>query len=82
MYTTTIKEFIMNGWAIGSLLCLLYTVTVIILAGKKSPGLIKMVKMKLGKNTTDRAALTASYVMSGIFGAAGIVMLVLAVTAG
>jgi hypothetical protein len=67
----------MNGWVLGGLLCIIYTLVVGGLALKKSPGLIKLVKMKMGKNTTDKAAITLSLVMAGIIGAAGIVFFIL-----
>lgn len=69
---------VMNGWALGGLLCIIYMLVVGGLALKKSPGLIKLVKMKLGKKTTDKTAVTLSLVMAGIVGAAGIVFFVLA----
>ncbi len=67
----------MNGWVLGGLLCIIYMLVVGGLALKKSPGLIKLVKMKMGKNTTDKAAITLSLVMAGIIGAAGIVFFIL-----
>jgi len=72
----------MNGWAIGGLLCVIYAVVVGGLAIKKSPGLIKLVKMKMGKKMTDKGAVTASLVMAGIIGVAGIVFFILAATQG
>jgi hypothetical protein len=44
----------MNGWALGGLACILYMLVVGGLALKKSPGLIKLVKMKLGKKMTTK----------------------------
>ena len=67
----------MDGWALGALGCFLYTVIVGGLALKKSPGLIKIVKMKMGKNTTDKTAINLSLVMAAIFGIAGIVLFVI-----
>lgn len=64
----------MNGWALGGLLCILYMLIVGGLALKKSPGLIKLVKLKLGKKTTDKTAVTLSLVMAVIMGVAGIVL--------
>jgi len=71
----------MNGWALGGLACILYTVVVGGLALKKSPGLIKIVKMKLGKKTTDQAAVTISLVMAALFGIAGIVLFIIGLSA-
>jgi len=59
------------------LFCLVYALVVGYFAFKKSPVLIKLVKMKLGKNMTDKAALTTCYVMACIMLVAGIVLLVL-----
>ena len=67
----------MNGWALGGLLCILYTLIVGGLALKKSPGLIKIVRMKLGKKTTDQTAITISLVMAALFGIAGIVLIII-----
>lgn len=67
----------MNGWVLGGLLCVIYMLVVGGLALKKSPGLIKLVKMKMGKNTTDKTAITLSLVMAGIIGALGIVFFIL-----
>jgi len=67
----------MNGWVLGGLLCIIYTLVVGGLALKKSPGLIKLVKMKLGKNATDKTAITLSLIMAGVIGAAGIVFFIL-----
>ncbi|NCA99133.1 MAG: hypothetical protein EOM08_03315 [Clostridia bacterium] len=66
----------MNGWALGGLACFLYTVIIGGLALKKSPGLIKIVKMKLGKKTTDQTAITLSLVMAGLSGIAGIILFI------
>lgn len=71
----------MNGWALGGLACMIYTVIVGGLALKKSPGLIKIVKMKLGKKTTDQTAVTVSLVMAALFGIAGIVLFIIGLSA-
>ena len=67
----------MNGWALGGLLCILYTVVVGGLALNKSPGLIKIVKMKMGKKTTDETAIKISLAMAVIFGIAGVVRFII-----
>lgn len=67
----------MNGWALGGLACLIYAAIVGGLAYKKSPGLVKLVKMKMGKKTTDQTAITISMVMAGVVGIAGIVLIVI-----
>ena len=71
----------MNGWALGGLACILYTVIVGGLALKKSPGLIKIVKMKMGKKTTDRTAVTVSLVMAALFGITGILLFIIGLSA-
>ncbi len=67
----------MDGWALGALLCFIYTFIVGGLALKKSPKLIKIVKMKLGQKTTDQTVITISLVMAGLVGVAGIILLVI-----
>lgn len=67
----------MNGWVIGGLACIIYMLVLGGLALKKSPTLIKLVKMKLGKKISDKTAFTFSLVMAGIVGAAGIVFFIL-----
>ena len=67
----------MNGWALGGLICIIYMLVVGGLALKKSPGLIRLVKMKLGKKTTDKSAVTISLVMAGIIGAVGIALFII-----
>jgi len=45
------------GYLLGGIACLLYAVLVGYFGGiKKSPGLLKLVKMKLNKNMSDGAA--------------------------
>ncbi|MFO7612306.1 MAG: hypothetical protein R6W99_07470 [Clostridia bacterium] len=67
----------MNGWVIGGILCMLYAGIVSFLAYKKSPGLIKVVKMKMGKKMTEKGAITTCYVMSGIVFIAGIIFFII-----
>ncbi|MBU0927949.1 MAG: hypothetical protein KKA67_09385 [Spirochaetes bacterium] len=45
------------GYLLGGIACLAYTAAVGYFGGiKKSPGLLKLVKMKLGKNMSDETA--------------------------
>jgi len=45
------------GYLLGGIACLVYTAAVGYFGGiKKSPGLLKLVKMKLSKNMTDETA--------------------------
>ena len=74
------RRSIMNGWALGGLLCMIYTLVVGFLAYKKSPGLLKIVKMKLGKNMSDETARNVTLIFAGAVGVAGIVFFILAAT--
>lgn len=67
----------MNGWALGGLACFLYAFIVGGLALKKSPGLVKVIQMKLGKRVTDQAAIRMSLVMAAIAVVAGVVLLIM-----
>jgi len=65
------------GYLLGGIACLLYAVLVgyygVI---KKSPGLLKLVKMKLNKNMSDAAAAIISLVAAGVVLAAGIFLFI------
>ena len=51
------------GYLLGGIACLLYAALVGYFGGiKKSPGLLKLVKMKLNKNMSDAAAANISLV--------------------
>jgi hypothetical protein len=61
------------GYFLGGIGCLLYAVLVGYFGGiKKSPGLLKLVKMKLNKNMSDGAAAKTSLVAAGVMLAVGI----------
>lgn len=65
------------GFLLGGIACLLYAVLVGFFGGiKKSPGLLKLVKMKLGKNMKDDTAAKVCLVMSIIVLAGGIFLFV------
>ena len=65
------------GYLLGGIACLLYTVFVGYFGGiKKSPGLLKLVKMKLNKNMSDNAAAIISLVAAGVVLAAGIFLFI------
>ncbi len=68
----------MNGWALGGLLCIIYTAVVGFLGYKSNPGLLKIVKMKLGKNMTDEKARKVTLIFAGIVGAFGIFCFIMA----
>jgi hypothetical protein len=66
------------GYLLGGIACLLYTGLVGYFGGiKKAPGLLKLVKMKLGKNMSDNAAAKACIIMSIIILALGIFLFIL-----
>ena len=65
------------GYLLGGIVCLLYAVPVGYLGGiKKSPGLLKLVKMKLNKNMSDAAAANISLVAAGVVLAVGVFLFI------
>lgn len=68
----------MNWKVLVGILCILYALSVSFFAYRKSPGLIKLVKMKLGKKMTDNGAILTCYIASGIVFVLGIVLFILA----
>ena len=65
------------GYLLGGVACLLYAVLVGYFGGiKKSPGLLKLVKMKINKNMSDDAAAKTSLIAGGIVLAVGIFLFV------
>ena len=68
----------MNWKVLVGILCMIYTASVGFFAYRKSPGLIKIIKMKLGKKMTDKGAITAAYIAAGVVFVAGIVLFILA----
>ena len=65
------------GYLLGGIACLLYTVFVGYFGGiKKSPGLLKIVKMKLNKNMNDAATAKISLVAAGVVLAFGIFLFI------
>ncbi len=65
------------GYFLGGVACLLYTVYVGYFGGiKKSPGIFKLVKMKLNKNMSDAAAAKISMVAAGVMLAVGIFLFI------
>ena len=66
-----------TGFLLGGIACLLYALLVGYFGGiKKAPGLLKLVKMKLGKNMSDDAAAKACLIMSIIVLALGIFLFI------
>ncbi len=65
------------GYLLGGIACLLYMALVGYFGGiKKSPWILKMVKMKLNKNMTDQTAAKVTLVFSIIVGVVGIFLLI------
>ena len=65
------------GFLLGGIACVVYAVLVGYFGGiKKSPGLLKLVKMKLGKGMADDKAAKICIVMAIIMLAVGIFLFV------
>jgi len=65
------------GYLLGGVACLLYAVLVGYFGGiKKSPGLLKLVKMKLNKKMSDDAAAIVSLVAAGVVLAGGVFLFI------
>lgn len=71
------------GYLLGGIACLLYAGLVGYFGGiKKAPGLLKIVKMKLGKNMSDEGAARACLIAAIVVLIGGIVLFVLGGMAG
>ena len=71
------------GYLLGGIACLLYAGLVGYFGGvKKTPGLLKMVKMKLGKTMSDGKAALICIVMSILVGAVGVFLLLFGAARG
>ncbi len=65
------------GFLLGGIACVIYAVLVGYFGGiKKSPGLLKLVKMKLGKGMEDDKAAKICLIMSIIVLAVGIFLFI------
>lgn len=64
------------GYIIGGIACILYAVFVYYIAIKRPPAIIKLVKKKLNKNMSDKAAAIVCYVFASIALAGGIVLFI------
>jgi len=65
------------GYFLGGIACLLYAALVGYFGGiKKSPGLLKLVKMKINKNMTDDAAAKLSLIAAVIVLAGGVFLFI------
>jgi len=66
-----------TGYLLGGIGCLLYAVLVGYFGGiKKSPGLLKLVKMKLNKKMSDAAAAKIALIAAGVVLAVGIFLFI------
>ena len=66
-----------SGYLLGGIACLLYTVFVGYFGGiKKSPRLLKLVKMKLNKNMSDAVAAKICSIAAGVILAIGIFLFI------
>jgi hypothetical protein len=65
------------GYFLGGVACLLYTVYVGYFGGiKKSPGVLRLAKMKINKNMSDDAAAKICLIAGGVVLAVGIFLFV------
>ncbi|MFC1976653.1 hypothetical protein ACFLWS_00050 [Chloroflexota bacterium] len=65
------------GYLLGGFACLLYTIFVGYFGGiKKSPGLLRLVKMKTNKNMSDDAAAKTCLIAAGVFLAGGVFLFI------
>lgn len=64
------------GWLLGGIACLLYMLGVGYGGIKKTPWLLKMVKLKMGKNMSDETAAKICVIFAAIIGAVGVFLLV------
>lgn len=71
------------GYLLGGIACIIYMLAVGYFGGiKKSPGLLKIVKMKINKKMSDDAAAKICVVFSLIIGAVGIFLLIFGAVQG
>ncbi|MFC1967676.1 hypothetical protein ACFLV2_03475 [Chloroflexota bacterium] len=71
------------GYFLGGIACLLYAALVGYFGGiKKSPGLLKLVKMKINKNMSDDAAAKVCMVAAIIVLAGGVFLFIFGVIQG
>lgn len=62
------------GYVIGGIACVLYAVFVYYIAIKKPPRMINLVKKKISRKMSDKAAVIVCYVFATIALAGGIVL--------
>jgi hypothetical protein len=65
------------GYLLGGIACLLYAALVGYFGGiKKSPGLLRLVKMKINKNMSDDAAAKTSFISAFIVLVGGVILFI------
>ena len=64
------------GYLLGGIACIIYMLGVGYAGIKKTPWVLKMVKMKLGKNMTDEKAAAICKVFAVIVGVVGVFLLI------
>ena len=65
------------GYTIGGIACLVYAAFVYYAAIAKPPAIIKIIKWKLSKKMSDKAAVILCYVFATIALAGGVVLIIL-----
>ena len=73
-----LKGVVTMGYIIGGIACVLYAVFVYYIAIKKPPALLRLVKMKFGKKTTDKTAVIVCCVMASLAAAGAVVLFIFA----
>ena len=65
------------GYLLGGFACLLYTILVGYFGGmKKSPGVLRLAKMKINKNMSDAVAAKICLIAGGVVLAVGVFLFV------
>ena len=66
-----------TGYLLGGIACLLYAILVGYFGGiKKSPGFLRLVKMKLNKQMSDASAAKICWIAAGVVLAGGIFLFI------
>lgn len=68
------------GYLVGGIACIIYMLGVGYGGIKKSPGLLKIVKMKLGKKMSDEKAAKICIIMAILIGALGVFLFIFGAT--
>jgi hypothetical protein len=65
------------GYLIGGIACLIYAAIVYIIAIKKPPPIMRIIKKKLGGRISDNGAAIAAHVFASLVLAGGIALFIL-----